>query len=387
MDTQNNQDRNFRSTGSWRNRGSDKFEYRFMYIDEYGRKRQKSVSGETKEECYMKADRWLKKMEGLRKGDMEDATLVDLLERKFRMDFEMHYTGEQGYATNLANLKHLRKSSLGKIPVKDIGKDQILIYLRSITKYSDSTISKFYMHLKAGFRIAEEKGLIKRNPMKDSELRCPKSSKGKKEVHALTIDQQRRLVDHLSDKAYRFGSNDYRLQVMISLYSRLRMGEVNALHPEDVDLKKGVIHVRHTISKGLDKRCFVKDGTKTPSGVRDVPVSNALRPYLERALDECLDNKDGLLFYNFKQDMPITSDLVNSYFRRLCIRLDIPIYGQHCLRHTFATRCIESGIKPVVLKTWLGHRDIHTTLDTYTDVFNNLHDDSVGALDSYLTRI
>lgn len=380
-------DRDLESTGSWRTKPNGRLEYRFIYYDEYGRTRQKSVMGDTREECFQKARRFLRNIEGMKKDDMEDASLVDLLERKFRMDYEMHFTGEQGYATNLANLQHLKKSYIGDKPVKDVTKGQIQAYLKGMTKYSDSTISKFYMHLRQGFRLAEEKGIIRRNPMNDTELRRPRSVKRGREVHALTVEEQKKLTDFLENKAYRYGSNDYRIQIMISLYSGLRMGEVNALHPEDIDLEKGLLHVRHTVSKGLDGRIFVKKGAKTRTGKRDVPISKALRPYLEKALEEYTDNDERLLFYNFKMDMPITSDLVNAYFRRICTRLDIPIYGQHCLRHTFATRCIESGVKPVVLKNWLGHRDIHTTLDTYTDVFENLHDDSLGSLDAYLGQI
>ncbi|MDO5139619.1 MAG: tyrosine-type recombinase/integrase, partial [Oscillospiraceae bacterium] len=65
----------------------------------------------------------------------------------------------------------------------------------------------------------------------------------------------------------------------------------------------------------------------------------------------------------------------------------IPIFGQHALRHTFATRCIESGIPPVVLKNWLGHTNIHVTLDTYTDVFNGMNNKAVHNLDMYLENL
>ena len=66
------------------------------------------------------------------------------------------------------------------------------------------------------------------------------------------------------------------------------------------------------------------------------------------------------------------------------MRANIPVRGQHSLRHTFATRCIESGIPPVVLKTWLGHKDIHVTLDTYTDVFREMDHGAVEKLDQYI---
>lgn len=207
--------------------------------------------------------------------------------------------------------------------MSEIRKEQILGYLRMLPKYSDNTISKFYRQLKTGFRVAQEKGMIEKNPMNDSELRRPKSSKATKEVHALTLKEQKRLVNYLTSKSYRFGSNDYRLQILISLFSGMRMGEVNALHPEDIDFKKGVVHVRRTVSRGFN-RIFIKDGTKTPAGMRDIPISNALRPWLEKALDEFQENDLGLLFYNFRADGIIESHQVNSYFRRVCMNLRSP---------------------------------------------------------------
>ena len=40
----------------------------------------------------------------------------------------------------------------------------------------------------------------------------------------------------------------------------------------------------------------------------------------------------------------------------------------HCLRHTFATRCIEAGIRPKTLQILLGHSKISTTMDLYVHV-------------------
>ena len=170
-------ERNFKSSGSWRTTPGGKLEYRFMYIDEFDRRKQKSVTGETEEECFRRADRFLTKMEGIRAGAIEDPTLVELLERKYRLDYEMHFTGEQGYGRNMDGLKHLRKTRLGQTPVSEIRKEQILGYLRMLPKYSDNTISKFYRQLKTGFRVAQEKGMIEKDPMNDSELRRPRSSK------------------------------------------------------------------------------------------------------------------------------------------------------------------------------------------------------------------
>ena len=40
----------------------------------------------------------------------------------------------------------------------------------------------------------------------------------------------------------------------------------------------------------------------------------------------------------------------------------------HCLRHTFATRAIEAGMKPQTLKTILGHSNLSMTMDLYSHV-------------------
>ena len=61
--------------------------------------------------------------------------------------------------------------------------------------------------------------------------------------------------------------------------------------------------------------------------------------------------------------------------------------GQHALRHSFATRCIEAGVSPLVLKNWLGHTNIHITLDTYSDVFARMNAGSIALLDKYMESI
>ena len=65
----------------------------------------------------------------------------------------------------------------------------------------------------------------------------------------------------------------------------------------------------------------------------------------------------------------------------------IEFFGQHALRHTFATRCIEAGIAPVVLKKWMGHTNIHITLDTYADVFDRMYTDSVEKFDTLMEQL
>ena len=47
---------------------------------------------------------------------------------------------------------------------------------------------------------------------------------------------------------------------------------------------------------------------------------------------------------------------------------DFPRITSHVFRHTFATRAIEAGMPPQVLKTILGHSSLAMTMDLYSHV-------------------
>lgn len=363
---------------------SGSIEYRFYYRDECGELKRKAVTGENKTACLRKADEWRELIERRRRGIETDATIVSLLEHKFRSDFEKHYMEEMGYARNMDSLKIIQKSSIGGMPIAKIRPMHMELFLRSITTYSNSVIQKIHRQVRLAFSLAQERGIIEKNIMLSKDMKCPKSCKEDKEVKALTVEEQRRFVEVLETDRPPNGRNDYRLQLFIEMYSGLRMGEINALHEEDVDLDNNVIHVRGTIARGADYRSFVRQGAKTRTGVRDVPISKKLRPYLEQAIKNKKRNPQGLLFYDHLNKRVISTSQVNNYFHRACKKAEVEERGQHALRHTFATRCIESGIPAVVLKNWLGHKDIHMTLDIYADVFSSLNDGAVDKFDSYV---
>lgn len=223
--------------------------------------------------------------------------------------------------------------------------------------------------------------------MASSDMKCPKSSKTNKKVSALTKEEQKRFVEYLENYKAPQNRNEYKFQLLISLYSGMRMGEINALKPENIDLKNNIIKVRSTVSRNANDKSFIKNGTKTYAGIRDIPIMDSLRTVLVAALEQYSENQYGLLFYDDKNDKIITTSQVNCFFQRVCEKCCIDYRGQHALRHTFATRCIEANVPAVVLKTWLGHTDIHITLDTYADVFNSMHNDSISKLGDYINKL
>ena len=363
---------------------SGRFEYRVTYYDESGKRKMKSFTNDTVEECVERAQKFLEENKYKTGLLRPSTTLVQIARQKIEADHERNFTGEAGYDRNLKTLAIIEKGGIGRKPIKNITQGQMENYLKSITTYSNTVIRKVYGMLRSAFKLAYDMNLIQHNIMLLPELRCPKSVKRDKKVRALTEEEQMRFVNTLSKHEKQSGRNEYKLQLLIELYGGLRMGEINALRPEDVKLDRGYIHVSQTISRGLDSRPFIKEGTKTYAGERDVPINKTLRPILEEALEKARDNPHGLLFYDYEKDGIIETTQVNSFYRRICEKAGIDYNGQHALRHTFATRCIEAGVQRLVLKTWLGHTNIHITLDTYSDVFDKMDFDSAAKFDQLM---
>ena len=366
---------------------SGSYRYRIRYTTPEGEKKQKSFTGKTIDECFDQAEEFLQKIERLSRGISIEDTIVDIIRAKIDNDFHKNFCGEQGYSRNIQTLNAISKYRIAKVPIVDVTDYQLEVFLNEITKYADQVISKMYSMVKYAYTAAYKAKLIDYNPMDNPAFKKPRSSKKTKKVRGFTDEEQQRFVKALEEHKVPHGRNTYKKQLLIELYGGLRMGEVNALKPENIDFKKRVIRVRATVTRGLDDRVFIKDGAKTSEGERDVPINAKLERVLREALAEMRDNPEGLIFYDHNKNGIIGTNQVNSFFYRVCEKAGLEGFTQHCLRHTFATRCIEAGVQPVVLKKWMGHTDIHITLDTYADVFDKMDYSAVDKLNSHLERI
>ncbi len=61
----------------------------------------------------------------------------------------------------------------------------------------------------------------------------------------------------------------------------------------------------------------------------------------------------------------------------------LPHFSCHTLRHTFTTRMCEAGVNIKVIQDTLGHKDISTTLNIYTDVTKELRTTEFECLDRF----
>ena len=219
-----------------------------------------------------------------------------------------------------------------------------------------------------------------------------KSNKVNKKVEALTLEEQNLLLNELSHTDDRYKNVFY-----IALYTGMRIGEILALKKEDIDLKNKVIKVRKTITKDKNDKAILGETTKTYNSLRDVPIIKPLFPILS----DLISKEDNYLFlYN---NSFIDQSTINTHLKKICKNANIKVIinpnktvhknntikkvnlktssvHTHMLRHTFATRCIESGMNALVLSKILGHKNIEITLNVYTSVFNKFTIEEVNKI-------
>ena len=95
------------------------------------------------------------------------------------------------------------------------------------------------------------------------------------------------------------------------------------------------------------------------------------------------NNEEKLLFKPYNARYTRRTN-VNSELQRIFERyFNITDISTHSLRHTFGTRCIESGMAPVVVQKLMGHKDISVTLNTYTTVFDKFKENEIDKVNQY----
>ncbi len=194
------------------------------------------------------------------------------------------------------------------------------------------------------------------------------------------IEEQARLLDVLNNNDI-----NYSEIMLVSMFTGMRGGEICALNIEDIDFQNNCIIVSKTTSRGGDNSVIVNE-TKTEAGMRKVLINNDLAAFLK----ECIGERTGSTLFVSSNNKLVTTQQVNYYFWNTLKQYDIQdksLQGKltfHSLRHTFATRCIESGVPPKVLQKILGHKDISVTMNVYCDVFEKFETAHLNAVDKYM---
>ena len=351
--------------------------------DENGKVIRKSVTAETQEEVKVKLDELKLSIYTGKFVNANTITFSQLIKQIYDEKLAMNEIQPQTYYRTMETVKLCKE--INDIPVQKIDSTAIKQLLLSKVDYANSTIKKMYIILNQCFKEAFKRKIISDNPMLD--VRKPKSTKKTKKIRALTLDEQKKIVEVIRNENIRYAE-----QMLISMFTGMRMGEINALSVNDLNINFNFINIDKTISKGEHGEAFVNDTAKTENGNRQIPINETVRPVIEKIISEYKATDDNVLFHTSAGTLIATS-VVNTEFRRIVNKYNIQdktVKGDlslHSLRHTYATRCIESGMPPKVLQHLMGHSDIKVTLDTYADVFDNFQSISVEKADSYLNQV
>ena len=252
---------------------------------------------------------------------------------------------------------------------------QSLIDRASDDNYKYERQSKIKVILTDLFERAIEDNLMVRNPANGVKLRADKEMKAK----ALTLEEQNTFFDNCKNTFY-----DNLFHVAVN--TGLRPGELFALHIGDIHFEDGYIDVNKTLvyQKYLtdERKEFHVEPPKTKQSYRKVPINSVCRTYLEKqiALKEIVKSKrpkqqNDYLFvtkFNTPINSQIYSDAIKAVIRQINLTRsfdnEFEVFSGHTFRHTFATRCFESGIEPKVVQSYLGHASLKMTMDLYTHV-------------------
>lgn len=155
--------------------------------------------------------------------------------------------------------------------------------------------------------------------------------------------------------------------ILMSMYMGLRLGEVCALKREHILYKEEILQIRFTMQRIQatdmeEKRTkIIVTEPKTGNAVRDIPIP---APLLGRL--RTLDHMPGEAYIlTGRPDKFIEPRSLENIFKRCLTECGMPEINYHALRHTFATRCIESGFDVKSLSEILGHGSVNITLNRY----------------------
>lgn len=256
----------------------------------------------------------------------------------YRLTLRTHLTPRFGQMTQIEEsdvqcfIIDKIKAGLAKKTVRDI-----IAVLRAVVKYG------------ARLHLCERE---------DWQLDYPTTENGHK-LPVLSLHHQRKLMMHIANHP-----TVRNIGVYLALCTGMRIGEVCALEWADVDLTHRIIRVCHTVGRiynsdiGATERVF--STPKTKNSFREIPISKSLFEVLS------IVKKQSTTPYVVGTSVYATDPRsYRDYFSRLLKRLKIDSIVFHGLRHTFATRCIESQCDYKTVSSILGHSNVSTTLNLY----------------------
>lgn len=296
--------------------------------------------------------------------------------------------GQHRWAANtLATYRLLARRQigpgLGRVRVAELTAVRVQRWLDRLTgQVSASVVQSARTILSGACRDAVRLGIIPANPVTGA--RTPARPRAERQTWT-AVQVQAALAAVAGDVLLH-------ALYLVALTTGVRPGELRALMWRDLDLERGVLTVRRTMTRDADFRHRVGTTTKTRR-VRAVALPEvtveALRVHradqLRRRLAAAAWH-DGEVVFDRGDGAPLAQQTLANRHRAVCERAGVPRIRMHDLRHTFATIALEQGTHPKIVSEILGHASITTTLDIYSHVDVDLQRAAITAVTGAMTE-